>query len=83
MTRFNKLKEKIEENITRSDVEFEEIKKYLEHYGFKQERISGSHHIFKNKEGTTLSIPVHSNYTKYVYVKNVVNAIKGEKTQWH
>ena len=73
MTRFNKLKERIERDKTPKDITYEEIKKYLKHYGYELERINGSHHMFVGEDGDLIILPIHSNRIKYVYVKKIID----------
>ena len=79
MTRFSKLKNRIEQAKTPRDVSFDEISRYLKHYGFLLDRVNGSHHIFKNSEETPIVIPVHNGRVKYCYVKKVIESIKEDK----
>ena len=76
MTRFKKLKEKIEEKEVRSDVTFKELSKYLNHYGFYLVKTKGSHHKFENEFKESIIIPVHSSYIKQAYVKEAVKIVK-------
>jgi predicted RNA binding protein YcfA (HicA-like mRNA interferase family) len=55
-------------------VRFREIAKVLEHHGYIEVRVSGSHHHFRNREGDLITIPNHSPI-KAVYVKNVLRRI--------
>lgn len=82
MTRFNKLKEKIEQERTRRDISYDELENYLNHYRYYLVRTNGSHHIFK-KNDISISIPVHNNKVKATYVRKVSDMIKGEETKWH
>jgi len=56
---------------------FDDIRTLLLYEGFKLDRVTGSHHIFK-KPGITFVIPVHANRVKSVYVRRVIALIKGE-----
>ena len=78
MTRFSKLKNRIEQAKIPRDVSFDEISRYLKHYGFSLDRINGSHHVFKNLEEMSIIIPVHNGRIKYYYVKKAVDLIKEE-----
>jgi predicted RNA binding protein YcfA (HicA-like mRNA interferase family) len=55
-------------------VRFREISKVLEHHGYIEVRVSGSHHHFRNREGDLITIPIH-NPIKAVYVKDVLRRI--------
>lgn len=78
MTRFSKLKKKVEKEKIPRDISFDEISKYLKHYGFVLDWINGSHHIFKNSQGVSITIPVHNENIKYCYVKKIVELINQE-----
>ena len=57
---------------------FEEIRTLLSQEGFKLDRVTGSHHIFK-RSGVTFVIPVHQNRVKSVYVRRVIELIEEAK----
>ena len=75
MTRFKKLKEKIEQDKVNRDITFDELTKYLEHYGYRLNRINGSHHIF-TRDNDVLVIPVHGSSVKYYYVLKAREKVK-------
>lgn len=52
-----------------SDVRFPVIRKKLEQHDWWLEHIKGSHHDFKHKTVTTISIPVHRGKVKHIYVR--------------
>jgi predicted RNA binding protein YcfA (HicA-like mRNA interferase family) len=54
---------------------FDEIRTLLLQEGFRLDRVTGSHHIFK-KSGITFVIPVHQNRVKSVYVKRVIELVE-------
>lgn len=54
---------------------FDDLRRLLLQEGFKLDRVTGSHHIFK-RPGITFVIPVHKNRVKSVYVKRVVQLIE-------
>lgn len=54
---------------------FADVRALLLHEGFRLDRITGSHHIFK-KAGITFVIPVHANRVKSVYIRRVLQMIK-------
>jgi predicted RNA binding protein YcfA (HicA-like mRNA interferase family) len=64
------------------DVTFDDIRALLHYEGFRLDRITGSHHIFK-KAGTTFVIPVQSNRVKSVYIKRVIALIEQLKEDTH
>lgn len=57
---------------------FNDIRTLLLQEGFRLERVTGSHHIFK-KLGITFVIPVHANRVKSVYVRRMIALIKQAK----
>ena len=57
---------------------FEELRTFLSQEGFKLDRVTGSHHIFK-RSGVTFVIPIHHNRVKSVYVKRVIELIEEAK----
>lgn len=59
-------------------VTFDDIRTLLLREGFRLDRVTGSHHIFK-KSGVTFVIPVHANRVKSVYVKRVVELVEQAK----
>jgi predicted RNA binding protein YcfA (HicA-like mRNA interferase family) len=73
MVRRAKLFEKLKNNP--KDATFEQIAKLLGSEGFSLDRISGSHHIYKN--GTVIFVlPVHGKKVKTVYVKRLIEIIE-------
>ena len=78
MTRFSKLKKKIESDKVPNDISYEEICKYLKYYGFYLDRVNGSHHIFENIDGRQITIPVHSGLIKSPYIKKVISITGGK-----
>ncbi len=54
-----------------SDVRFSEVRKLLESHGWICGRIRGSHHIFTKDGETPISIPVHRQKVKYIYVREL------------
>lgn len=59
-------------------VTFNDIRTLLLREGFRLDRVTGSHHIFK-KSDVTFVIPVHSNRVKSVYVKRVIELVEQTK----
>ena len=74
----DKIINRIEANPYRSDISFDEIKRYLEHFGFKElpNRGKGSHHVFYKDGCEPLVIPVHGKTIKAAYVHISVKAVK-------
>ncbi len=64
-----------------SDVRFSEIRAMLERAGWTLVRISCSHHIFARPGHTPISIPVHRNKVKHVYVAKVSKVIEQDRPQ--
>jgi predicted RNA binding protein YcfA (HicA-like mRNA interferase family) len=61
-----------------SGATFNDIRRLLFEEGFRLDRVTGSHHIFK-KDGLTFVIPVHANRVKSVYVKRVIKLVEETK----
>jgi predicted RNA binding protein YcfA (HicA-like mRNA interferase family) len=74
--RTRKLLKRLKTNPT--NVTFDDIRTLLVREGFRLDRVTGSHHIFK-KSGTTFVIPVHANRVKSVYVKRVIELVEQAK----
>ena len=54
----------------------DKVIKALEKLGFSQVRQSGSHKIFKNKEGTRITIPYHSGKSLHPKVlREIINSV--------
>lgn len=54
-----------------SEAKFSEVKKMLEAKGYRLDRISGSHHIFKKAGVRSLPIPVHNGKVQPAYVRMI------------
>lgn len=74
--RTRKLLERLKNNPT--GITFDQIRTLLLREGFRLDRITGSHHIFK-RSGVTFVIPVHANRVKSVYVKRVIELVEQAK----
>ena len=61
-----------------SGATFNDIRSLLLEEGFRLDRVTGSHHIFK-KGDLTFVIPVHANRVKSVYVKRVIKLVEETK----
>ncbi len=62
-----------------SEVRFPLVRKMLEDAGWKLSRISGSHHHFTKPGSDLVSIPVHKNKVKPVYVQQIQKKIDEAK----
>ncbi len=58
------------------EMRFAQLARTLENHGWKLIRKKGSHHIFGGEDRPILSIPVHGNKVKAVYIRQVEQAIK-------
>ena len=58
------------------DVRFTGVRRLLEKAGWRLARISGSHHIFTRGGCAPLSIPVHKNKVKPIYVEQIRKKIE-------
>lgn len=74
--RTSKLLDRLKNNP--AGVTFDDIRTLLLREGFRLDRVTGSHHIFK-KSGITFVIPVHANRVKSVYVKRVIELVEQAK----
>jgi predicted RNA binding protein YcfA (HicA-like mRNA interferase family) len=54
-----------------SPVRFEIVVKMLKEKRFFLDHIKGSHHVFKNAQGRSYTVPVHNKQVKHVYVKEI------------
>lgn len=61
-----------------NNVTFADVRKLLQLEGFTLDRITGSHHIFQ-RNSITVVVPVHNNRVKSVYVKRLIEIIKGDE----
>lgn len=55
-------------------IRFREITKVLNHFGYIEVRVKGSHHQFQNDDGDLITVPKHEP-VKAVYVKDVLKRI--------
>jgi predicted RNA binding protein YcfA (HicA-like mRNA interferase family) len=60
----------------KTDQSFQDVKKFLQHFGYSVKRIKGSHHIFDSKHGGPISIPVHNSTVKRIYIKKILYHLK-------
>lgn len=61
-----------------SPVRFSVVRNMLESVGYMLTRIHGSHHIFTKAGRPLVSIPVHNNQVKPVYVRQVKKIVTEE-----
>jgi predicted RNA binding protein YcfA (HicA-like mRNA interferase family) len=54
-----------------SEMRFGEVKKMLKSKGYFLHHVSGSHHIFKNRDGGHYTLPVRNGKVKAFYVKEI------------
>ena len=73
-------KRKLLDRLTNNPKEasFNDIRTLLSYEGFRLDRVTGSHHVFKGA-GITFVIPVHANRVKSVYVRRVIELIEEAK----
>ena len=58
------------------EVRFEEVRYVLEAFSFDEVRSTGSHHIFRNKQGVKITVPKKGGQkVKGVYVKQIVELL--------
>ena len=57
---------------------FSEVKRMLEHAGYRLVRIVGSHHYFTKPGEQPFSIPVHHGKVKPYYVRQVEKVCQGD-----
>jgi predicted RNA binding protein YcfA (HicA-like mRNA interferase family) len=75
MTKSEKLKEKL---LRRPwDMRYEEVRMLLKHYGFENVRTKGSHFLFTDGKHV-ISIPVHNNTVKKIYLEKIIKILKLE-----
>lgn len=71
----NTIKKKIENLFNKKESRFTEVKTILNTVGYELERVRGSHHIFKHKNGAVIVFPVHGNLVKRCYIKEIIKKI--------
>lgn len=75
MSKFEKLIDYLRSKPT--ELSFEDVRRILENFGFMEVRVSGSHHIFKHKDGQMVTIPTKSGRkVKRVYLQKILNLIE-------
>ena len=59
-----------------TEASFSDVQKVLEHFNFVEVRASGSHHIFRDRDGRMIVVPKKSgSKVKKVYIKKVINLL--------
>ncbi len=70
MSRIDKLVQKLLQ--FPKTMRFSEVKKILEHYGYEEVRIAGSHHIFQKAGATLINVPtIRGREVKVEYLKAI------------
>ena len=54
-----------------SEVRFQKVVRMLKAKGYYLDHVTGSHHIFENAAGQSISIPVHNKKVKYGYIREI------------
>ncbi|MBX3405354.1 MAG: type II toxin-antitoxin system HicA family toxin [Phycisphaeraceae bacterium] len=62
----------------KAPIRFAALARYLRAHGYTLVRISGSHHVFTKPGSLPISIPVHKNKVKRVYVRQVKAICEGQ-----
>lgn len=60
------------------EVRIADLVRYLRAHNYTLSRISGSHHIFTKPGSLPISIPVHKNKVKHVYVRKAKAICEGQ-----
>lgn len=59
-----------------TEVRFEDVKRLLTAFGFEEIRSKGSHHSFRNSQGSKITIPKKSGQkVKATYVEEIINLL--------
>ncbi|MCU0287217.1 MAG: type II toxin-antitoxin system HicA family toxin [Acidobacteria bacterium] len=75
MTKIDKLQDKLLKKPV--DMRFDEIRAILKSHGFENVRTRGSHFLFTNNKNV-ISIPVHGNTVKKIYLERIIEILKLE-----
>lgn len=75
MTNMNKRIKKLFDSP--ANVSIRELQIVLEYFGYKLDRIKGSHFVFKSPKGVHKSIPVHNNKIKEYYIRDILKTLYG------
>lgn len=73
MVKVEKVIEKL--RFSKGTVNFSDVKRAAEFFGYTLDRVSGSHHIFIAQGRNHLVIPVHKNKVKVIYVKKLFEEV--------
>lgn len=76
-----KLIERIESKPYKVDITFDELRSYLEYFGYKVNRQKGSHVNFVHPLGIPITIPNNKKYVKPCYVKLAVECVSTIKEE--
>jgi predicted RNA binding protein YcfA (HicA-like mRNA interferase family) len=64
------------------EVSFADVKRLLTEFGFHEDSISGSHHMFRHEDGRMISIPIKGGHkVKGIYVKKINQLLNLE--EWY
>lgn len=59
------------------EARFEDVRLLLEMFGFEKKRSKGSHHIFGNEQGETITIPkTKGQKVKRVYIRRIIELLE-------
>jgi predicted RNA binding protein YcfA (HicA-like mRNA interferase family) len=53
-----------------SPVPLSDFEKIASHFGYMRDRVTGSHHVFRNWSGRKYVVPIHGKKVKAVYIRN-------------
>ena len=59
----------------RGTVAWRDVRKVAEHFGYRLDRIAGSHHIFTAPGRNHVNIVVHKNKVKVIYIKKLLEEL--------
>ena len=62
---------------TPKETSFGAIHTILNNFGYKLDRINGSHHVYEKENAEPIVIPVHKNMIKKIYVKKITKHLHG------
>lgn len=60
---------------SQSELSFSEIKTVLNDCGYVLNRINGSHHVFKGRDGDSINLPVHNGKVNKYYLKDIKEVV--------
>jgi len=73
MSQIEKLLQKIKQTTT--EVPLKDLKRILEHAGYKKSRQRGSHVHFRKSSFPSITFPVRQQRVRYVYVKQIMKIL--------